>query len=347
MPRNAELPALLNIADLSVSFAQPKRSIAAVRQVSMEVQARECVGVVGESGSGKTQVFMAAMGLLAGNAAAGGSVRFEDEEILGAPPARLNRIRGSKLTMIFQDPMTSLTPHLKIGVQLAEVLVCHAGRSWSEARIAARRMLDRVHVPEAQRRLNQYPHELSGGLRQRVMIGMSLMCEPALVIADEPTTALDVTVQAQIIELLRAMRELAGTALVLISHDLGVVGGLADRILVMYAGRIVESATTAELFQSARHPYTAELLKCIPDLSGPRLERLPTLAGQPPRAGELPEGCAFAPRCPRAAERCRTESPMLGGAGGAGGADGAGDGAGDVARAGSPRSVACHFPLPA
>jgi oligopeptide transport system ATP-binding protein len=318
----------LCIDDLSVRFLQRKMNISAVRQVSMAVVGRECVGVVGESGSGKTQVFMAAMGLLAGNATAQGSVRFGGDEILGADRERLNRIRGSKLTMIFQDPLTSLTPHLKIGAQLAEVLVCHAGKSWSAARAAARRMLERVRVTEPQRRLNQYPHELSGGLRQRVMIGMSLLCEPMVVIADEPTSALDVTVQAQIIDLLRAMREEVGMALVLISHDLGVVAGLADRILVMYAGRIVESAGASELFRHAQHPYTAELLKCIPTLSGPRLERLPTLAGQPPRPEDSLEGCAFAPRCPRAAERCRVERPLL------------------LPQGGSQvTQVACHYPL--
>jgi oligopeptide transport system ATP-binding protein len=316
----------LEIDELTVAFSLPARSIFAVRQVSLAVAARECVGIVGESGSGKTQVFMAAMGLLAGNATAQGSVRFEGDEILGTPAARLNRIRGSKLTMIFQDPMTSLTPHLKIGTQLAEVLVCHTGKSWSEARLAARRMLDRVRVPEPERRLNQYPHELSGGLRQRVMIGMSLLCEPSLVIADEPTTALDVTVQARIIDLLRAVREEVGMALVLISHDLGVVAGLADRILVMYAGRVVESAVAADVLRHARHPYTAELLKCIPSLSGPRLQRLPTLSGQPPLPGDSLEGCAFAPRCPQAVERCRVERPLL-----QDNADGA--------------KVACHYPL--
>jgi oligopeptide transport system ATP-binding protein len=320
------LQPILSIDDLDVGFVQPKRKISAVRQVSMAVAARECVGIVGESGSGKTQIFMAVMGLLAGNATVEGSVRFEGEEIAAATPARLNRIRGSKLTMIFQDPMTSLTPHLNIGTQLAEVLVCHAGKSWSEARVAARRMLERVRVPEPERRLRQYPHELSGGLRQRVMIGMSLLCEPSLVIADEPTTALDVTVQAQIIDLLRAMREEVAMALVLISHDLGVVAGLADRILVMYAGRIVESAGAADLFRLPRHPYTAELLKCVPSLSGPRLARLPTLPGQPPRPGDSLEGCAFAPRCPRAAERCRAERPVL-------------EDLGDT------RRVACHFPV--
>jgi oligopeptide transport system ATP-binding protein len=323
------LPPVLRITDLSVSFTQRDRSICAVRQISLAVAARECVGIVGESGSGKTQVFMAAMGLLAGNGTAEGSVRFGAEELLGLGRERLNRIRGAKLSMVFQDPMTSLTPHLKIGTQLAEVLVCHAGKSWHEARLAARRMLEQVGVPEPERRLNQYPHELSGGLRQRVMIGMSLLCDPALMIADEPTTALDVTVQAQVIELLRAMRGEFGMAMVLISHDLAVVATLCDRILVMYAGRIVESAATAELFHHARHPYTAELLKCIPRLSGPQLERLPTLPGQPPQPGEALEGCAFAPRCARAAARCWTERPLLE----------------NLDAAGETRRVACHFPL--
>jgi oligopeptide transport system ATP-binding protein len=320
----------LEVENLSVGFTQRGSRIAAVRQASLKVAPGECVGIVGESGSGKTQIFMAAMSLLAGNSSVEGRVRFEGADLLGTGPAELNRIRGSKLTMIFQDPMTSLTPHLKIGRQLAEVLVCHAHTPWNEAMRSARRMLERVQVPEAARRLNQYPHELSGGLRQRVMIGMSLMCDPRLVIADEPTTALDVTVQAQIIELLRAMRAEVGMALVLISHDLGVVAGLADRILVMYAGRIVESAAADQLFRQALHPYTAELLKCIPRVTGPRWGRLPTLPGQPPQAGENPAGCAFAPRCPRAAERCRSERPVLQEAGSADG---------------SSRQVACHFPV--
>ncbi len=316
----------LSIRELSISFARREGDIHAVQRVSLDVAPRECVGIVGESGSGKTQVFMAAMGLLANNARLSGSVRFQNEELVAADARRLNRIRGSKLTMIFQDPMTSLTPHLKVGTQLAEVLVCHAGLSWSGARTAAHRMLDRVRVPEPGRRLNQYPHELSGGLRQRVMIAMSLLCEPELVIADEPTTALDVTIQAEIIELLRAMRGDLGMGLVLISHDLAVVACLADRIVVMYAGRIVESGAAAELLRHPRHPYTAELINCIPNLSGPRRARLPTLPGQPPQPGDSIAGCAFQPRCPRAAERCRTERPPLADAGGAG-------------------SVACHFPL--
>ena len=320
------MPTTLCIEALSVCFEQRGTNIHAVRGVSLQVAAGECLGIVGESGSGKTQVFMAALGLLADHAAAAGSVIFEGRELLGANRRELNRVRGSKLTMIFQDPMTSLTPHLKVGVQLAELLVCHAGATWSEARAAARRMLERVRVPEAHRRLGQYPHELSGGLRQRVMIGMSLMCGPSLMVADEPTTALDVTVQAQIIDLLRIIRAEAGMSMVLISHYLAVVAGLADRVLVMYAGRVVESATATDLFARARHPYTAELLKCLPTLTGPILTRLPTLAGQPPLPGESVEGCAFAPRCPGAVERCRIERPVLSDMGSAG-------------------SVACHFPL--
>ncbi|HWJ34745.1 MAG TPA: ABC transporter ATP-binding protein [Steroidobacteraceae bacterium] len=323
----------LAIDHLSVDF--PQRSgaiagaIAAVREATLTVQPAECVGIVGESGSGKTQMFMAAMGLLAADARAAGSVRFEGQEILGATPRELNRVRGSKLTMIFQDPMTSLTPHLRIGVQLAEVLVGHRHMSWHDAERAALRALERVRVPEPQRRLRQYPHELSGGMRQRVMIGMSLLCEPSLLIADEPTTALDVTVQGQIIELLRAMREQSRTAIVLISHDLGVVAGLADRIVVMYAGRMVECGATADILQRAEHPYTAELLKCVPDLLRPRLDRMPSLAGQAPSPSSVEQGCAFAPRCPRVSDKCRAERPLL-----------------REARA-AAHHVACHYPVSA
>jgi oligopeptide transport system ATP-binding protein len=318
------VPDVLQIEKLTIDFLKGER-IAAVREVSLCVTQGECLGIVGESGSGKTQIFMGALGLLPRSARAAGSVRFENEEILGAPRAVLNRIRGSKLTMVFQDPMSSLTPHLRIGTQLAEVLVCHRGMSWREAEQAALRMLDRVRVPEAKRRLRQYPHQLSGGMRQRAMIAMSLLCEPALMIADEPTTALDVTVQAQIIDLLRTLRHEFGTAFVLISHDLGVVGGLADRILVMYAGRVVESAAAGELLRRPRHPYTAELIRCVPDLSGPPLERMPSLPGQPPDAAHPLSGCEFAPRCRYAVERCREQRPPL--------------------REMAGGQVACHFPL--
>jgi oligopeptide transport system ATP-binding protein len=323
--RRREVVATLSVDDLNIRFGHRTGTLEAVAGASLRIEPKECVGVVGESGSGKTQLFLAAMGLLTRQAQVSGSIRFAGNELLGAKAAALNRVRGSKLTMIFQDPMTSLTPHLRIGTQLAEVLVYHSGLSWREGRSAAARMLDRVRIPDATRRLSQYPYELSGGMRQRVMLAMSLLCKPDLLIADEPTTALDVTLQAQIMELLRAARGETGMALVLISHDLGVIAALADRILVMYAGRIVENAAATELLRRPRHPYTAELLKCVPSLSGPRLARLPTLAGQPPQPGEALQACAFAPRCARAAARCRVERPAL---------------------AGAPMSqVACHFPL--
>jgi oligopeptide transport system ATP-binding protein len=316
----------LTIDRLNVRFGAAGR-IAAVRDVSLDVAPAECVGVVGESGSGKTQLFMAVMGLLTKGARAAGSVLFQGREILGAPPRELNRVRGSKLTMIFQDPMSSLTPHLKVGVQLAETLVSHAHLSWRDAELAALRMLERVRIPEPRRRLRQYPHELSGGMRQRVMIGMSLLCEPALLIADEPTTALDVTVQAEIIEILRLMRVESRMATVLISHDLGVVAGLADRILVMYAGRVVESAAVRDLLGAARHPYTAGLLDCVPDLHSVRVERMPSLPGVAPSPTSDASGCSFAPRCPGVRDRCRVERPLLRAAGPAG------------------HQFACHFPV--
>jgi oligopeptide transport system ATP-binding protein len=301
----------LCVESLKVHYAQKDRVIAAVRDVSLKVSAGEALGVVGESGSGKSQVFLAAMGLLAANAHTAGSVRFEGKEMLGLSRDALNRVRGSRLSMIFQDPMTSLTPHVRIGVQLAEVLVHHAGVSWSDAGRAALGMLERVRVPDPRRRLRQYPHELSGGMRQRVMIGMSLLCEPQLVIADEPTSALDVTVQAQIIELLRALRAESGMSIVLISHDLAVVAQVAERIVVMYAGRVVETAMTIELLRAPRHPYTALLMQCVPRLHEARLDRMPSLPGQPPNPADPESGCAFAPRCPRASARCRDEPPPL------------------------------------
>jgi oligopeptide transport system ATP-binding protein len=318
---------VLEIEQLNVNFAASHGAMPAVRDVSLAVAAAETVGVVGESGSGKTQLFMAAMGLLARNAAVSGSVRFDGHELLGAPLPLLNSFRGSKLSMVFQDPMTSLTPHLKIGAQMSEVLTQHRDATRGDALKLSRDMLERVRIPDPSLCLRQYPHQLSGGMRQRVMIAMSLLCNPALVIADEPTTALDVTVQAQILELLRQVRAEFGMALILISHDLSVVGRIAERVLVMYAGRIVESSPTAELWRAAQHPYTAELLRCAPSLTGPLLSRLPTLPGQAPQPWQVGAGCAFAPRCSRAADLCRRELPVLSGP--------------------ANRQVACHFPLTA
>jgi oligopeptide transport system ATP-binding protein len=304
-------PPILRVEALDVRYALDGAVIAAVRAVSLQVAAGECLGIVGESGSGKSQMVLAWLGLLARNARIEGSVRFEEQELLGLPAAALNRIRGSKLSMVFQDPMSSLTPHVRIGVQLGEVLVHHAGATWSDAQRAALHMLERVRVPDARRRLREYPHELSGGMRQRVMIGMSLMCGPKLVIADEPTSALDVTVQAQILALLREVRAQSGLSVVLISHDLGVVASLAERIAVMYAGRVVESAPTLELLRAPRHPYTSLLIQCAPSLHGARLDRMPSVQGLPPNPLEPEIGCAFAPRCPRVSERCREERPPL------------------------------------
>ncbi len=316
----------LRTAALGVGYPSVGGTAAAVRGVSLAVDANECLGVVGESGSGKTQLFMAVMGLLPGGAQVTGSALFQDEEILGLPPGKLNRIRGSRLTMVFQDPMTSLTPHLKIGVQLAEVLVHHRGASWRDAERAALRALDRVRIPDPRRRLGQYPHQLSGGMRQRVLIGMSLLCEPALVIADEPTSALDVSVQARILELLREVRAQTGISIVLISHDLAVVASLADRVAVMYAGRVVESAPAEELMHNPRHPYTGLLMQCVPDLRRARTERMPFVPGQAPGAAEPDRGCAFAARCPRSTERCNHERPAL-------------------VNVGPRAEVACHHPL--
>ncbi len=318
---------VLSIENLSVAFRGADAEIAAIRRVSLDVAAGECVAVVGESGCGKTQLCLAVMGLLPANAAIGGSIRFDGREILAAPRAQMNALRGARLAMIFQDPQSALTPHLTIGTQMAEVLVLHRKLRWREAEADALAMLRRVRVPDAARRMRQYPHELSGGMRQRVMIGMSLLCEPDLVLADEPTTALDVTIQAQVIAVLREMRQEFRTGIVLVSHDLSVVAGLADRVYVMYAGCIVESAAAADLFGHARHPYTSALMSCVPRISGPVPPRLATLPGQPPNPAERVAGCAFAPRCAFTSERCTRAPPPLRPLEGS-------------------TMVACHHPLP-
>jgi oligopeptide/dipeptide ABC transporter ATP-binding protein len=255
---------LLEIANLDVRFDTADGTVEAVKNASLAIRESECLGVVGESGSGKSQLFLAAFGLLAANGRVSGSVRYRGEEILDASPKRLNALRGGAVTMIFQDPLTSLTPHMRVGDQITEALMLHRKVPRAEARVRAREMLDYVRIPESARRLRQYPHELSGGMRQRVMIAMATITGPDLIVADEPTTALDVTVQAQILEILRALKTDKKTAIAMISHDMGVIAGLADRVQVMARGEIVESGTADEVFYAPRHDYTRVLLAAIP-----------------------------------------------------------------------------------
>jgi oligopeptide transport system ATP-binding protein len=302
---------ILEVDGLDVRFSTPEGVVEAVNGVSFNVGAGETVGVVGESGSGKSQIFMTVMGLLATNGRASGSVRYRGKQLLGMPTNELNTIRGGRMAMIFQDPMTSLNPYLTVRRQLTEVLIQHKKMSESQAARTAIELLDRVRIPEPQKRINQYPHEFSGGMRQRVMIAMAMLCKPDLLIADEPTTALDVTIQAQIIELMKELQEGSRAAIVLITHDLGVIAGLSDRVMVMYAGRIVETGTAREIFYDPQHPYTKGLLKSMPRLDERRAEALETIPGQPPNLQRLPPGCPFRPRCPYAFDRCELELPLL------------------------------------
>ncbi len=302
--------ALLAVEALSVRFDTPDGTVHAVSDLEFCVDAGRTLGIVGESGSGKSQSMLATLGLLATNGRASGSVRLDGDEMLGLAPAALNQVRGDRVSMIFQDPMTSLNPYRRIGAQLAEGFVFHRGVSAADARRRAVEMLDAVHLPSAATRLRSYPHELSGGMRQRVMIAMALMCQPELLIADEPTTALDVTVQAQILALLAELRDEFGMAMILITHDLGVVAGTCDDVLVMYAGRAVESGSPDAIFHRQQHPYTRGLLESVPRVDT-ATGRLRAIAGQSPDLRAVPPGCAFAPRCPHAFERCVAERPRL------------------------------------
>jgi oligopeptide transport system ATP-binding protein len=305
------MPPVLQVEDLTTRFATPEGEVAAVSDVSFRVEAGESVGVVGESGSGKTQAFLSLMGLLARNGRCTGSARFCGQELLNLPAKALNRIRGVRLAMIFQDPMTSLNPYLRISRQMTEVLIEHKGMSEKDARAASVRLLDQVGIPAAQSRIDLYPHEFSGGMRQRVMIAIALLCQPDLLIADEPTTALDVTVQAQILELLQGLRRELGMAIALITHDLGVVAGLCERVMVMYGGRIVEEGPIEPIFENPQHPYTRGLLGSMPRLDEQATAELATIPGQPPNLQALPEGCAFRDRCPFAFERCLERPELL------------------------------------
>jgi oligopeptide transport system ATP-binding protein len=303
--------ALLEIDRLQVDFKTPSGKVPAVRGIDLEIGDGECVAIVGESGSGKSQALLACVGLLAANGSATGSVRFAGQEILGLPESSLERLRGPAMGFVFQDSIGSLTPHLRIGEQLVESLQAHRAVGRRQALAESRRMLERVQVPDAAKRLSQYPHELSGGTRQRVAIAAALMPRPRLLIADEPTTALDVTVQAQVVELFRELRRELGMTLVIVTHDLGVVAGLAERVVVMYAGSIVEEAATSGLFDCPGHPYTAGLLAALPRLDDPVGPPMRTIAGAPPRPGPLPPGCAFAPRCAHRSGHCQRQVPDL------------------------------------
>ncbi len=287
------------------------RAVTVLDGVSFAIAKGESLGLVGESGSGKSQTALAVLGLLPATAHIEGSIRFEQQELIGAGRAALDQLRGSRISMVFQDPMSSLNPYLSIGVQMAEVLEQHRGASRADALREAAMMLDAVRIADPRRRLAQFPHEFSGGMRQRVLIAMALLAKPELLIADEPTTALDVTVQAEVLAVLDELRRELGLALLLITHDLGVVSGHCERMAVMYAGRIVESGPTAAVLANPRHPYTAALLATRPNLSGPRPARLPTIAGQPPDPARRPPGCAFAPRCEQVLPQCRELAPIL------------------------------------
>ena len=302
---------VLQVENLNTTFWTPEGDVRAVNDVSFAINRSETLGIVGESGSGKSQIFMSIMGLLARNGRATGSVKVTGEEILNVKLARLNQVRGARMSMIFQDPMTSLNPYLSVRRQMTEVLMTHKGLGEGAAAKAAADMLERVQIPEAKRRINMYPHEFSGGMRQRVMIAMALLCGPELLIADEPTTALDVTVQAQILDLLLQLKRDTGMAIALITHDLGVIAGLADRVMVMYGGRIIEEAPARDIFKRPQHPYTEGLLKSMPRLDESGITRLQTIGGQPPNLQNLPSGCAFRDRCRYAFDRCATERPEL------------------------------------
>ena len=303
--------AILECENLNVRFKTANGHVTVVNDLNFTLETGECLGIVGESGSGKSQTFLASLGLLAENGTATGSVRFHGKDILNTSRRHLDEIRGDKIAMVFQDALSGLTPTMRVGQQLAECLIRHHGIRSAEARRRTIEILEMVNIPDAEKRYRAYPFELSGGMRQRVMIAMAMICKPEILIADEPTTALDVTVQAQVLRLLEGLKQHTGTAIVLITHDLAVVAGLCDRVIIMYAGRAIESASTADIFRRPQHPYTRGLLKSVPTLQDDPAIELPTIAGQPPDLEKLPGGCAFADRCPQVMDRCSRETPRL------------------------------------
>jgi oligopeptide transport system ATP-binding protein len=302
---------LLSVRDLSVDFRMAGGVMRAVDRVSFDVAPGQVMGIVGESGSGKSQILFGLMGLLARNGTASGQAIFQGQDLLALSPAALDGVRGVSLSMIFQDPMTSLNPYQRVGDQLAEGLIVHKGLSRAAAGAEAVRMLGRVRIPDAARRARHYPHEFSGGMRQRVMIAMALLVKPALLLADEPTTALDVTIQAQVLDLMAELARETGTAIILVTHDLGVIARLCDRVVVLYGGRIMEDGPAEPLFAHPRHPYAAGLLAATPRMADVLTPRLGTIPGTPRSGGAMLPGCPFAPRCTVKIDACLTIRPPL------------------------------------
>ena len=301
--------ALLDVKDLNVRFATQEGEVHAVNGVSFALEKGEALGIVGESGSGKSQLAFSILGLLAANGRASGSITFDGGEILNLPEAQLNKIRADRIAMVFQDPMTALNPYMRISDQMAETLIQHKGVSKRDAVAQAVEMLDAVKIPDAKNRVRLFPHEFSGGMRQRVMIAMALLCKPDVLIADEPTTALDVTVQAQIMDLLGELRRDLGMATVLITHDLGVVAGFCERAIVMYGGQVMEQSEIDPLFAQPTHPYTKGLLAALPRLDAD--STMIPIRGNPPNMTGAPTGCPFCPRCDFVEDICATHMPPL------------------------------------
>jgi len=309
-PTEVDSSPLLNISDLRITFDQRGLTSEVLHGVDLDIVRGESIGLVGESGCGKSVTWLGVLGLLGKHTRVTGSAKFQGRELLGLSDTELSQIRGRKIAMIFQDPSSSLNPAQRVGAQIAESLALHRDLRGAQATAEVLALLDHVEIPDAKRRMNAYPHELSGGMNQRVMIAMALAGQPDLLIADEPTTALDATVQAQILLLLDTVRRDTGMALVTISHDLGVISEICDRVLVMYAGAIVESAPSQTLFTDAQHPYSLGLLAAMPALNA-EVHRLTTIRGSIPQAGQLIQGCRFEARCDFAQDNCRLSSPTL------------------------------------